>query len=121
MIGRIDDSSMQPILAPISLGELIDKITILEIKCQHLQGNALQNVRHELQELEHTLEHLPIQVEPSLRQELKTINQNLWQIEDAIRDQERCQIFGPEFIELARSVYRQNDKRAAIKKTINLR
>lgn len=121
LVRKMSTNLNQPILAPISLGELIDKITILEIKCQHLQGHALQNVRKELQELERTLEQLPISVEPSLRQELKAINQNLWRIEDAIRDQERRQDFGPTFIGLARSVYQQNDTRAAIKKSINQR
>lgn len=107
------------IQAPISLGELIDKITILEIKTQHLQGNALENVQKELAALQGTLDALDLQVDPTLIQRLKEVNAALWQIEDAIRDQERQKSFGETFIRLARSVYQQNDRRAAIKKEIN--
>jgi len=110
----------QNILAPISLGELIDKITILQIKTQHLQGNALKNVQQELEALELTLNKLPLNIDPSLVQHLKKVNQALWQIEDAIRDQERQKSFGENFIHLARSVYQQNDRRSAIKKEINI-
>ena len=111
---------IQNILAPLSLGELIDKITILQIKTQHLQGAALENVKQELDALESTLSNLPLYIEVSLVQQLKEVNQNLWKIEDDIRDQERQQAFGETFIDLARSVYKQNDRRAAIKREINL-
>ena len=111
---------IQNILAPLSLGELIDKITILQIKTQHLQGAALENVKQELDALESTLSNLPLYIEVSLVQQLKEVNQNLWKIEDDIRDQERQQAFGETFIHLARSVYKQNDRRAAIKREINL-
>ena len=107
------------ILAPISLGELLDKITILQIKRQHLQGTALENVRTELNALETTLSSLQLNIDTRLTQRLKEVNQNLWQIEDDIRDQERQKNFGETFIRLARSVYQQNDQRAAIKKEIN--
>ena len=107
------------ILAPISLGELIDKITILQIKTQHLQGSALENVRKELEALETTLNNLHINIDTTLIQRLKEVNQDLWKIEDDIRDQERQKNFGETFIQLARSVYQQNDQRAAIKKEIN--
>ena len=107
------------ILAPISLGELIDKITILQIKTQHLQGSALENVRKELEALETTLKNLQLNIDPTLIQRLKEVNQDLWQIEDDIRDQERQKSFGENFIHLARSVYQRNDRRAAIKKEIN--
>lgn len=111
--------TIQIIKAPISLGELIDKITILQIKTQHLQGNALQNVKKELHALVTTLNNLQLNIDPTLIQRLKEVNQNLWQIEDDIRDQERQKNFTETFIELARSVYQQNDQRAAIKKEIN--
>ena len=111
---------MQNILAPISLGELIDKITILEIKTQHLQGTALENVKKELEALETTLKGLQLNVKPTLIQRLKEINQDLWQIEDDIRYQESQQSFGDTFTRLARAVYQQNDRRAAIKKEINI-
>ena len=110
---------MQDILAPISLGELIDKITILQIKTQHLQGASLENTKVELTALENTLNKLQIDIDTKLIQELKEVNQLLWQIEDDIRDQERQKTFGPSFIKLARSVYQHNDRRSAIKKTIN--
>ena len=107
------------IQAPISLGELIDKITILQIKTDHLQGKALENVQKELSALQQTLDALDVQVDQTLIQRLKEVNQDLWQIEDDIRDQERQKSFGENFIRLARSVYQQNDRRAAIKKEIN--
>lgn len=107
------------ILAPISLGELIDKITILQIKTKHLQGTALENVKKELNALECTLNELQLNIDSTLIQRLKEVNQNLWKIEDDIRDQERQKSFGETFIRLARSVYQQNDRRAAIKKEIN--
>ena len=110
---------VQDILAPISLGELIDKITILQIKTHHLQGTALENVKKELKALETTLNNLQLNVDPTLIKCLKEVNQVLWQIEDDIRDHERQERFGESFIHLARSVYQQNDRRAAIKKEIN--
>ncbi|MFM8937000.1 MAG: DUF6165 family protein [Vulcanococcus sp.] len=109
------------IVAPISLGELVDKITILEIKSQHLQGAALDNVRTELRALTTTLQDLNVSMDPRLIAELQAVNSALWQIEEAIRDQERQQLFGDTFIQLARSVYKQNDQRAALKKQINIR
>jgi len=111
--------SIQNILAPISLGELIDKISILEIKTQNLQGNALENVKKELEALKSTLNDLQLKIDTTLFQRLKEVNQDLWKIEDDIRDQERQKSFGKRFIRLARSVYQQNDRRAAIKKEIN--
>jgi hypothetical protein len=110
---------IQDIQAPISLGELVDKITILQIKTQHLQGIGLENVKKELEALETTLNNLQVNVDTRIIELLKEVNQDLWQIEDAIRDQERQKIFGETFIDLARSVYQRNDQRAAIKKEIN--
>jgi hypothetical protein len=112
--------SFQDIQAPISLGELIDKITILQIKTQHLQGTALENVKKELEALEITLINLPVNVDTKLIQRLKEVNQLLWKIEDDIRDQERQKAFGETFIYLARSVYQQNDRRATIKRELNI-
>lgn len=113
------------IQAPISLGELIDKITILEIKTANIADSAkLANVKHELDVLNRTVDQLLDQagkekLEP-LKAALKNINQQLWVIEDDIRDCERAKDFTEKFIELARAVYFTNDKRAAIKKDINL-
>lgn len=111
--------------APISLGELIDKITILEIKSDNISdAEKLKNVRHELNVLNAKVETLldtegKARLAP-LQQTLKSINQELWVIEDDIRDCEFAKDFGPKFIELARAVYVTNDKRANTKKDINL-
>jgi hypothetical protein len=113
------------IQAPISLGELIDKITILEIKTANIADAAkLANVTHELEVLNNTVSQLldaaGIAKLAPLKAALKDINQQLWVIEDDIRDCERAKDFSETFIELARAVYVTNDKRAAVKKDINL-
>ncbi|MDX1459181.1 MAG: DUF6165 family protein [Marinobacter sp.] len=111
------------IKVPVSFGEVLDKITILEIKSERIADAAkVKNVRLELDELSRTWEEaVPDQSAiAELRQQLKAVNEQLWEIEDDIRDQEAAQDFGDKFIELARSVYFTNDKRAAIKKEINL-
>ncbi len=111
--------------APISLGELIDKITILEIKAVNIDDAAkLKNVTHELDVLNAKVNSLlddagQAKLAP-LKQSLKDINQELWVIEDDIRDCERAKDFSDKFIQLARAVYFTNDKRAAVKKDINL-
>lgn len=113
------------IQAPISLGELIDKITILEIKAVHIGDEAkLKNVTHELTILDNKVNELldaagQAKLAP-LKKSLKDINQELWVIEDDIRDCERDKDFSDKFIQLARAVYFTNDKRAAVKKDINL-
>ena len=113
---------MNNINVPISPGELLDKITILEIKTEQIQDKKnLQNVTAELKLLNETWKQSSIDDEYvlSLKQELKKNNQNLWNIEDKIRIKESNKEFDQEFIEFARSVYIQNDKRAATKKKIN--
>ena len=115
----IKPAQIKEIHAPISLGELVDKITILQIKTKHLQDSALENTEKELEALERTLDELHLDMKTTLIQQLKKVNQTLWKIEDDIRDKERQKNFGEEFIHLARSVYQQNDIRAAIKKEIN--
>ena len=107
------------ILAPVSLGELIDKITILEIKQIHMTGAKLKNVNKELKLLKKILQDKNLEIDIDLINSLKEVNNNLWQIEDNIRIKERDQKFNKEFIQLARSVYKENDKRASIKKEIN--
>ena len=112
----------KPILVEIAPGELIDKITILEIKTDRIADpDKLNNVRVELEVLEKARDEA---VEASqelddLTVRLKRVNTALWNIEDDIRDCERRQDFGPKFIELARSVYRSNDQRAAVKREVN--
>ena len=111
--------------APISLGELIDKITILEIKVANISdAGKLKNVTHELNVLNAKVDSLldnagKTKLAP-LQQTLKDINQELWIIEDDIRDCEFAKDFSDKFIQLARAVYVTNDKRAKVKKDINL-
>ena len=114
---------MTHIEIPIAPAELIDRITILEIKSERLDNpQALDNVRRELALLSATRDQrLPASTQlTGLTSALKTINETLWAIENDIRNCEREQDFGARFVELARSVYFSNDKRAALKKDINL-
>ena len=106
-------------LIPVSLGELLDKITILEIKVLHLKGEGLAHGIQELSLLRQVLGDLAFPVEQERYSDLKSINQSLWTIEDAIRDKERQGQFDAEFVELARQVYLQNDRRAALKRQLN--
>ena len=105
--------------APISIGELIDKITILEIKKNKLQHSNLENVLKELSFLRKLIGKHKIEINDDLFTQLKEINLTLWNIEDQIRIKEKNKVFDNTFIELARSVYFNNDKRAEIKKSIN--
>ena len=109
---------------PISPGELLDKLTILEIKAARIQDSVkLANVRRELELVRGiTAQAIPARDDiAELRAELAAVNEQLWSIEDELRECERAAAFGPRFIELARSVYRTNDRRAAIKRDINSR
>src|SRR3546814_7167177 len=111
------------LLAPVSYGELLDKIAILQIKSERMSDPAkLANVRNELSALERIWMAHPTAVQDiaELRARLKAVNERLWVIEDDIRIKEKAQAFDDEFIRLARSVYVQNDERARIKKDINL-
>ena len=105
--------------APISIGELLDKITILEIKKNKFQNSKLKNVLKELSLLRKLMEKNQIEITDDLFTQLKEINLTLWNIEDQIRIKEKNKEFDNTFIELARSVYFKNDKRAEIKKSIN--
>jgi len=107
------------ILAPISIGELIDKITILEIKQIYMTGIKLKNINKEMKLLKNILQDKNLEINIDLIKNLKKINKKLWEIEDDIRIKESKQEFDEEFIKLARSVYIENDKRASIKKEIN--
>ena len=115
---------MTELLVPVSPGELIDKITILEIKSQRISDAVkLANVRTELGLLMKTWQASPW-VKADIGAEwagLRAVNEKLWVIEDQIRDKERDARFDREFVELARAVYVTNDERAAIKKRINTR
>lgn len=107
---------------PVSWGELIDKITILEIKAIHLAGeNARERAREELKLLRETTDAFPKVncVTEQLTRKLSQVNSRLWAIEDDIREKEARKEFDEEFIQLARSVYITNDERALIKGEIN--
>ena len=111
---------MNPILVTISLGELIDKITILEIKKGKFKNYKFRNVINELKELRKTLNNLDLVIEEQLFNKLKEVNEKLWEVEDQIRLKEEQGKFDDEFIKLARAVYINNDKRSNIKKNINI-
>jgi hypothetical protein len=111
-----------PILVEIAPGELLDKITILEIKTERMTDPAkVKNVQVELAILARTRREA-MAASPELQEleaQLKAVNERLWDIEDEIRVCELEQDFGPRFIALARSVYHENDRRAALKKAVN--
>lgn len=110
------------ILVEIAAGELMDKITILRIKAKRISDpQKLANVREELRQLSAVRERQIPKSErlDELVAELEEVNLTLWRIEDEIRECERKKEFGPDFISLARSVYHQNDRRAAVKRSIN--
>src|SRR5262245_2569821 len=110
------------ILVPISVGELLDKITILEIKSERITNpNQIENILRELAALRAV--NLGDGIDQAMLQrlaaELKRVNAKLWDVEDAIRECDARGDFGEKFIELARAVYRLNDERARLKQAIN--
>jgi len=114
---------MSPPEAPVSWGELIDKVTILEIKRKRLKRpEALANVAKELSLLSALADGAIADRADvmSLKRRLAAVNEDLWDIEDRIRLKEAARTFDEGFNELVRSVYKRNDERAAIKRTINL-
>ena len=114
---------MNVILVPISPGELLDKITILQIKAERIDdATKVANVKTELALLT-DIWNKSVDNDTELdscAKELKRVNEDLWEIEDDIRNEERNNQFGERFVELARSVYVTNDERADIKKKVNL-
>ena len=115
-------TTLDSVLVPIAFGDFIDKITILEIKANRIADRQkVVNVCSELALLRKIFDRfdaLPDRV-GALKDELRGINESLWEIEDSIRDCERMKDFGGDFIELARSVYMTNDRRAAVKRQLN--
>jgi hypothetical protein len=107
---------------PVSWGELLDKLTILEIKRDRIhRSDALANVEKEYRLLRATaLRVLGVDAITDLMNELRGVNDELWKVEDSLREHEGAQDFGSAFVALARSVYRLNDRRAAVKRRINL-
>ena len=113
---------MNTIMVPVSVGELIDKITILEIKAERIDdAGKLANVRTELEGLQPLLA-AQVQRAPQLhelKQQLKAINLRMWEIQDALRECEAAQTFDDAFIQLARGVYQTNGQRVTVKNHIN--
>ena len=113
---------MRNLKVPISLGELIDKITILRIKFNKINSNEAQkNISLELEKLEQILNKTML-IDSNLKNfeiKLSKINQSLWDIEDHLREKEKAKKFDKKFISLARMVYYKNDERAKIKRMIN--
>jgi hypothetical protein len=106
-------------LVPVSWGELLDKISILEIKAGRLRApEAVANVEQELAFLREVAGSV-LSSAASLRSALLAVNTRLWRIEDAIRAKEAAGDFGPDFVALARAVYRENDERGRIKLALN--
>jgi len=119
---------MKNIEIPISIGEAIDRLTILKIKVSQIKNNdKLVNIRNDHDLLEKAIYKyypeapiFPLKVDSHIFGELYKVNKELWDVEDKLRVLERGKDFGSEFIELARSVYYLNDKRAEVKKRINI-
>jgi len=106
----------------ISIGEVVDKITILSIKLNKIENDKkLKNIRKEYDLLFNSLENSEIEVDSASFTKLETINLKLWEIEDKIRKKEATKEFDDEFIQLARNVYINNDKRSAVKRKINIK
>ena len=110
------------IISPISLGELVDKISILEIKIKKINDTSKQkNIINELNKLENILSNLNLHDEIIIKykKKLYQINQELWEVEDILREKENKNEFGDDFINFARKVYKLNDKRFEFKNELN--
>ncbi|KAI8869047.1 hypothetical protein GQ42DRAFT_170252 [Ramicandelaber brevisporus] len=107
-------------MVPVSVGELVDKLTILDIKIKRIKhADRVANCRIEHKLLSDILDALALDVEP-YRSELLEVNTALWELEDKIRECDAKADFGPQFIEVARNIYITNDKRSSIKKALNV-
>ena len=105
----------------VSNGEIIDKLTIIQIKLERIKDvSKLKNLKREFEELKGAASSV-LSLEDPLYKELYNVNCELWDIEDHIRDMERKKDFGPDFINTARSVYFKNDKRSEVKRAINIK
>ena len=109
------------IFAPISIGELFDKLTILRIKRKKIEGIQLSNIKKEIIQIEEVINNNNLDIDNEIFSDLEKINISLWEIEDKIRIKDSKNEFDQEFIDLAKSVYKENDKRAILKKEINLK
>ena len=105
---------------PVSIGELIDKLTILELKCKYLGGEPLTHVQLEQGLLQTVLAGQSVAVDPQLHAALEAVNGALWEVEEQLRACERQGEFGADFVQLARRVYQLNDNRHSLKQRINI-
>lgn len=115
---------MSEILIPVAAGELFDKITILQIKAERVVDEAkLSNIRCELNMLNDVASRLVFsdpQMIVALQERLKSVNEEIWDAENVVRDHDRRESFGEDFTLVARSTYRNNDRRAALKRQISV-
>lgn len=107
-------------LIPVSIGELLDRLSIVDLKLQHLDGEAIDRLRQQRAVLFKAREQLNIAVDSVLEQSLAEVNAQLWDVENVIRAHEREGNFNSSFINLARRVYQLNDQRHALKRRIDL-
>jgi hypothetical protein len=107
------------ILIPVSLGELTDRLLILQLKVRRIRGPGLAHVQRELAALQASFEPLASRVPEPLKHQLAAVNAELWELEDGVRGCERRGAFGADFVAMARSIYRLNDRRAALKRAIS--
>jgi hypothetical protein len=116
----MEDPMAGQVSVPVSIGELLDKITILRIKTRRIKDpGKLKNIQAELTALVEVCGTARIDHQSRLTRDLEAINEKLWDIEDKIRDKERAKSFDQDFIELARAVYVSNDERFRVKSRIN--
>lgn len=114
-------SARTPVYAPISLGELVDKVSILEIKLVRIQDEAKKtHILAEHRLLHELLLHQGVRPDSASYASLRAVNEALWELENRIRTKERQQAFDDEFIEIARGIYRLNDQRHELKHAIDL-
>ena len=113
------NQNIKRVSIPVSLGEVVDKLTILEIKSEKLSNEKLKNINNEIYAIKDAISKLDF--DSDLVSKIKQVNLDLWEIEDNIRLKENLKQFDEDFISLARSVYRKNDLRASLKREINIK
>ena len=113
------NNDSRSISIPVSLGEVVDKLTILEIKSEKMSNEKLENINNEIYAIKNVISKLDF--DSNLVSKIKQVNLDLWEIEDNIRIKEKLKQFDEDFISLARSVYIKNDLRASLKREINMK
>ena len=113
------NQNIKSVSIPVSLGEVVDKLTILEIKAEKMSNEKLKNINNEICAIRNVISKLDF--DRNLVSKIKQVNLELWEIEDSIRLKENLKQFDEDFISLARSVYIKNDLRASLKREINIK